>query len=469
MPIKPLSTKNLPTPLPLRKLIGPSFILLGMGLGSGEVVLWPHLTSNFGMGIIWGAILGISLQFVMNMEIERYALVHGESIFVGFARKLRWLPVWFMLSTFLPWIWPGIAASSAKIFIHLFGLDGTVRIEHLSIGFLLLIGLILSLGPILYKTVEKVQMILIILGVPFILGLAIILAKAADWQALAGGIIGKGDGYWFLPVGIPIASFLAALAYAGAGGNLNLAQSQYVREKGYGMGKYAGRIKSLLTGKKAPNEPELSLTGNKFEPTPQNLAVFKTWWKHINIEHGIVFWLTGAVTMVMLGLLAYSTVYGQAGAGGIDFLFLEAEEIGRRLLPTVGTFFLIVAGLMLFGTQLGVFDASSRMISENAILASNGKLQEKNLPKIYYIILWAQILAGIIIFLLGFTEPLRLIIIAAVLNAFAMFVHVGLTLWTNLTLLDKPLRPGFWRIGGMALAFTLYGGFSIYILIDKLF
>ena len=70
-------------------------------------------------------------------------------------------------------------------------------------------------------------------GVPFIFVLTLILAKGSDWISLAQGLIGNGDGYWFLPVGIPLASFLGAFAYAGAGGNLNLAQSFYVKEKGY--------------------------------------------------------------------------------------------------------------------------------------------------------------------------------------------------------------------------------------------
>ena len=39
MPIKELKTKTLPEALSLRKLIGPSFIILGLGLGSGEVIL----------------------------------------------------------------------------------------------------------------------------------------------------------------------------------------------------------------------------------------------------------------------------------------------------------------------------------------------------------------------------------------------------------------------------------------------
>ncbi|KKS20526.1 MAG: hypothetical protein UU77_C0025G0001, partial [candidate division WWE3 bacterium GW2011_GWC1_41_7] len=154
MSVKPLGIKDLPPALPLRKLVGPSFIILGLGLGSGELILWPYLSSHYGLGIIWGAVLGITFQFFMNMEIERYALVHGESVFVGFARKLKWLPLWFLLSTFLPWIWPGIVASSAKLLGTLGGVENT---SNLSIIFLIVMGLILTIGPVLYKTVETLQ------------------------------------------------------------------------------------------------------------------------------------------------------------------------------------------------------------------------------------------------------------------------------------------------------------------------
>ena len=69
--------KPLPPAVPLRKLLGPSFIILALGFGSGEVILWPYLTSNWGLGIAWAALLGITCQFFINMEIERYALVKG--------------------------------------------------------------------------------------------------------------------------------------------------------------------------------------------------------------------------------------------------------------------------------------------------------------------------------------------------------------------------------------------------------
>lgn len=465
MIIPPLKIGKLPEAPKLLKLIGPSFIILGLGLGSGEIILWPYLSSKYGLGIIWGAILGLTFQFFMNMEIERYALINGESVFVGLARKLRKLPFWFLISTFVPWVWPGIAAASAKFLGHALGTSDT---KFLAIAFLVAMGLILSLGPILYKTVENLQKILITIGVPSIFILSIILAGRGDWSALMRGSVGVGEGYFLLPTGISIASFLAALAYAGAGGNLNLAQSFYVKEKGYGMGKFSGKITSLLLGEK--DSEEVHLTGTKFEVDSESLSYFRKWWKNINIEHFIVFWLTGSITILLLALLSYVTTFGSGtNLKDIEFVFFEAREISLRIFPFAGTFFLLVGSLTLFGTQLTVFDATSRILSENIVIAFFGKLTEKHIPKVYYGVLWLQILGGTVIFMSGFTQPLQLLMLAAVLNAFAMFVHTGLTLWLNHTSLAKELKPSMFRTVSMLMAFLFYGGFSLFTIYEKFF
>lgn len=456
-----LSVNKLDSAPPFKKLLGPSFILLGLGLGSGELILWPFLASNYGLGIIWGAVIGITFQFFINMEISRYSLVNGESIFVGFARKLKYLPVWFLLSTFLPWIWPGIIASSAKVLVTVLHV-GTVG--QIAIIELIVIGLLLSFGPALYKTVEKFQKILISLGLPVIALLSFYIARSSDYLSMAKGIVGIGEGYMFLPEGISMVTFLAAFAYSGAGGNLNLAQSFYIKEKGYGMGKYSEKISSLITGQVS----ESTVTGSTYENTPENNLKMRSWWKKINIEHFIVFWLTGAVTILLLALLAYSTTYGLASnMTGINFVINESVAIGTKTFEVFGIAFLLLVSLMLFGTQLTVLDATSRILTENFIILKHA-LKKVNISKIYYILLWFQIISGIIVFMLGFTEPLQLLVISAVLNAFAMFIHAVLTLWVNSTLLHDNMKPSVFRLIAMGLAICFYGGFSLYIVLHYL-
>lgn len=460
-----LGVKKLPpAPKSIRKLIGPSFILIGLGLGTGELILWPYLVSNWGLGIIWGAVLGISMQFFLNMEIERYALVNGESVFVGFYRLKKYLPIWFIFSTLVAWSWPGFSAAAAHVLTPLTGIED---IRWIGIGMLALVGIILTFGPILYKTVESFQKLLILIGVPLIIILVVMLIKASDLMMLSEGIVGIGQGYFLFPKeAFPFMSFLAAFAYSGAGGNLNLAQSFYVKEKGYGMGKYAGRITSLITGKKE----RIRLTGNTFNG---NLSVekkeFKRWWKLINIEHGLIFWGLGLVTILLLALLSYTTVYGKGGnVEGLNFIFNQANVIKMRAGAVWSALLLIVTSLMLFSTQLAVIDAAGRIVSENIALISGKKIAGSNIPKIYYLSIWILLFFGMIVYLSGFSEPRGLIVLGAVLNAFCMFIFSGMLNSLNTRLLTKIARPSAFRQAAVYVTFGFFAFFSLLTISDYL-
>jgi len=461
---KLLPTKKgiLPKAPSIKKMIGPSFILLGMGLGSGELILWPYLSSNFGLGIIWAAIFGITLQFFINMEIARYTLITGESVFVGFTRKFGKISNYlFLVATILPWIWPGIIASSAKIIANIF----QTNFNYLEIILLSLIGIFYSFGKVVYQTQEKMQKIIIFIGIPFILILTIILSNPTHWKSLLLGLMGVGDGFFLIPQNIPYSIFLAALAYAGAGGTLNLAQSFYVKEKGWGMGKYSGRITSITN----PEREKVKLEGRIFSPNKKNISRFKNWWRKTNLEHFIVFWLTGSFTILILSLLSFVTAYKSAGVDtGINFLFLEAERIGVKTTKILGKAFLTISALMLFGTQFAVYGSNSRICSENLILINKDRFKIEDSRKYFYIFLWIQILAGIIIFLTGFNEPLTLIVIGAILNAFSMFIYSGMLLLVNTRSLERSLAPSFVRRSIIFLAFIFYGAFSIFTIAQNL-
>ncbi len=449
------NSNQLGKPPSFLKAVGPSIILLGLGLGSGELILWPYLVSNYGLGIIWAAVVGITFQFFINMEIERYSLLYGESVFAGFSKLSRKLPYWFIFSTFIAWMWPGIIATSAKVFATVFHI---ANFELVAIIFLIVIGAILTLGPRLYKTVETFQKYLILIGVPIIAIITFLLAEPADFSALARGLVGVGNGYLFLPIGIPLFTFLGAIAYSGAGGNLNLAQSSYIKEKGYGMCKGAKGITSVLTG--TANKVQVYGTAADFD-SEENYSNFKKWWRLTNIEHLTVFLITGAVTILLLALLAYSTTLGIAGGQGVDFLIDEFRQISMLVAPAVGILFLILVTAMLFGTQLTVLDSTSRIISENVVI-----LREKfNLSKIYYFILWLQIAAGIIIFLAGYTDPISLVVTGAVLNALAMFFHIAVTYFLNKKFLPARYQMDSWRKAIILIAWLFFGALSVMAII----
>jgi hypothetical protein len=449
-----MKKKNLPDVPKLGKIFGPSFILLGLALGSGELILWPFLAASHGLGIIWGALLGITLQFFLNTEIIRYSLAWGESVFVGFKRLWRWWPVWFIFSTFIPWGLPGFSLASAEIFSRIFGFEHT---RWLGIALLILTGVILTAGKVLYQTMEYLQRSMILIGMPLILILVVLLTNPIDWSGLARGMVGKGSGYWFLPAGISLGSFLGALAYSGAGGNLNLSQSYNVKEKGLGMGKYADKIVS-------PWRKEVTKTrleGKTFDLTPLNLNKFKKWWHLVIKEHLIIFWGLGLIGIILLSVLAKSLVFGQADSHGINFLYQEAGVISQQLLPLAGTLFLIVSGLMLYATQLGVLESSSRIISENFILVGWEEGKKAAPSKWFYFALWGQIGLGIITLLAGIDEPRYILTLSAILNALAMTILFPLIWFLNRRRLDKKLQPGLLRQIIIWVGFLFFAVFSI--------
>lgn len=459
--------KTFPPAPKLRYLLGPSFIILALGLGSGEVILWPYLTANFGLGIAWGAILGITFQFFINMEIERYALVKGESVFVGIAKLFRRAPYWFILSTFIGFGLPGIIAASAQVLAAVFGWGD---FKYLAIALLIIIGLILTLGKTVYNLMEKLTRLVILLGVPIIFILAITLSSPESWTALFQGVIGKGEGFWFFAPGMAIATFMAAFAYSGAGGNLNLTQSIYVKEKGYGMGKYAQKITGLFMARKAVKD--IKLEGEDFVINKENIGRFEKWWRAINLEHLLIFWLIGSVSMLLLMFLAYNTTFGLPDtASGINFVISEGGVIGSLLHPLIGLFFLVVVAIMLFQTQLGVMDSTSRIMAENFAIKKLNHTNSKtiNLSKIYYIFVWSQIIFGVTLFLFNIYEPRALIVLGALINAFAMLVHTVLVTILNRRSLAKPFQTKTWRRLIIYFIILFFAFFSGVVIWDQVF
>jgi hypothetical protein len=58
--LPPLEVRDLPpAPASYRPMIGPGVVAAGVGLASGEFVLWPYSASQAGLVLLWGAARGI--------------------------------------------------------------------------------------------------------------------------------------------------------------------------------------------------------------------------------------------------------------------------------------------------------------------------------------------------------------------------------------------------------------------------
>ena len=448
---------DLPEPVPLRKMVGPSIILVGLSIGSGEFVLWPRLTAEWGFALFWACWIGVTLQFFLNMEIERWSLATGESAVVGFVRLHRaFLPIFLICGT-LPWVWPGWASGAATL-LHW---ETSLPVTPTAIGGLVLCGLILSAGPVVYRTVETVQFALVTVIVLLMGGLAFTVVDGEHVRQLLAGALRVGH----VPEGVHLPMLLGALAFAGAGGSVNLAQSNYIKDKGYGMGAYIGRITSPFTGR----EEAASEVGIAFTPDEANLARWHVWWRRTNIEHFASFYLLALLSLALFCLIAAALLEpGAEVAEGFGFIRDEAAAIDERFGTLGRRIFLFVGVAVLFSTELALLDAVARVAADlldTALLGRRGP----GLSRLYFAVVWILVANGALVLGLGFDQPLALIVLSAALNGFVMFLYSGLLLWLNLTSFDPPVRPSAVRVVALVVTFVFFGYFSILTLYDRLF
>ncbi|MEU3269880.1 Nramp family divalent metal transporter [Saccharomonospora sp. NPDC006951] len=456
--------RDLPEPVRLRKITGASVIILATAIGSGEMILWPYITSQIGFTFIWAAVVGFGIQFFLNMEIERYTLATGESAITGFARF--WKPWWWLFIVFalLQNFWPGWATGAASSVSFALSLGADAPIVPITIAALVAIGITLTLSPVVYQWVEKIQGVLVGLILLFVI-IAIPVATTGDaWGALLSEGIGGAD----FPIGhenLSVALLLGALAFAGAGGANNLVQSNYIRDKGMGMGARMPRIVSPITG----HEEAAPSLGYMFPTDEENMRRWRGWWRIANWEQLITFWGLGVLTLITMSVLAYSTLpQGTVQQEDLAFLLLEGQVLQDVVAPWFGTAFWAAATFALFSTNLGIIDYTCRLIADQLKINALKESRFWSESKIYAAFVWVMIVVGSVILLAGVDQPFLLVVISSSIAGVQMFIYSGLLILLNRKALPKELKVRGVRLAVLIVSFVFFGFLSVLLVIDSL-
>ena len=478
--LPPMRYRDLPPAISWIRMVGPSIMLAGLALGSGEFILWPYITYKSGFIFFWACMLGVVTQFFINMEIERWTLATGESAITGFCRLSRHWAWVMLLLNILPWAWPGWATGAGTMLSWLvFGPEQSVNadgqivftapyVAEFGIAGLVLVGIVLTAGPVVYNTVERLQTILVGLILTSLVILAIIVVRFDAVAAMATGIINVGEIPDLDQHNLTLMGLLGALAFAGAGGTTNLGQSNYIKDKGYGMGRYIGRITSPITGQ----EEAISDVGFHFPMTTENVARWRSWWRAANIEHFFSFFITCVVCLCLMSLVSYSLFYDVDGqlkdgmgqyAQGMSFLWGEATVLGERPSGNLLKYcFLFMGMAVLLTSELGILDLVARISTDIVKVNFLRESQFWNQSKLYYCFLWGEICLGIgILCVPNFDKPLFLLVASAAMNGGVMFIYSGLLLYMNKKILRRSLSMRPLRILVMIWACVFFGYFSL--------
>jgi hypothetical protein len=423
-------------------------VAAGVGISSGEFILWPYIASQVGLVFLWAAALGILTQLFLNMEIERYTLATGETALIGFNRFWKHWGLVFAIMIYFANLWPGWALSSATLTTFLFG-GGNARI--IAIAILLVIGVSLTLAPVVYVVLER--LIFVKIAAVMTLGaLALLLAVHAEtWLALPGGLFGVGQ----VPGQLGFALLLGAVAFAGAGGGQNLCQSNWIRDKGFGMGQYIPRLVSPVTGE--TQTTSRTFARFEFEPTPTNLARWRRWWWFANVEQIFTFALVSILTICVTSMLAHSTLFGVPDLPSTAaFLQIEGTRLQALVAPWFGILFWATGAFSLFSASMGITDYTSRI---GADVLKSAYLRESRVSEsvLYFWFVWGLVAIGCFILLIGLDQPLVLLVISACVGGTMMFLYSGLLILLNRRALPAAIRVRSYRLAALWWSILFFG------------
>lgn len=456
----------------LRHLIGPSVIALGMGLGAGEFLLWPNLITVNGYGIWWLFWVGVVTQFFVILEIERWTIATGESVFGGMARldRFAFWPWFFLVATLASFFWPGWASQSAEFTASIVALvtGTTLPWQPIALLMLAVIYVALAASRIVYNALERFEIGLVLTFFPLLAVVLLVVGIVpADVLALLEGAVSIGHAPAELLGGSQFPTLLIAVAYAGSGGTLLLAQSLWLRDKGFGMAAYQGRI----AGIRGANE-RVTETGYVFSAaSPRSLARFRAWIQVARRELLVTFVVLILASVVITSLVVTATL-GTGNAELAGNLSGMVAQQGQVLAERVGVWlqvaFLLGGAFVLFSTQVGIVDTVTRIAGTIFYERYGRRTRFWTIKRTFLIALTIFVAASAAIIVASWVggtgverlQPDFLVLIAGPFTIASMFFFTLVVGWMNVRRLPPALRPRAGTRLALIWATLLWGWFT---------
>lgn len=502
---------DLPLPEPLSwrhwtRFVGPGIVMIGIQVGGGEWLLGPDITLKYGGGLMWIATVAIILQVFYNIECGRYALYCGEPIFTGFMRTRPgpyfWISLIFVLNCGA--LIPALSTNGAAMIAALWldrppGEEDRILVTGLAYALLVLVALPVLIGGKVYNMLQAVMTLKVAVVLGFCLIVGVTCVSPSNWWNIFSGFLKFGTvpmmidkkemtvnifQHWYATGSWPlielgnIAVLGAFAGYAGGGGLSNSTYSNFVRDKGWGMGKVVGAIPSAVGGRSVT----LSHLGSVFPINSENLLRWKGWWRYILVDQVYV-WGPGCFMGMALPALL-SLQFG--GFSKLTYLKLDwAQSLitadGMRHAPgllasTAKVMWIatvLVGLIVMLPSQMSVVDDFSRRWTD--ILWSGSRKMRESLKGnavkyVYYTILGTYVFWTFVMTYL-FTRnggaPKLMTLVVANLNNLALGATAFQVLWINCTMLPPELRPRWYQRAGLIACGVFYLGMAGLVFVNN--
>lgn len=206
----------------LLPIVGPGLLVAATGVGAGDLVAAAVSGSRYGFAIVWAALVGAILKFVLNEGLARWQLASGLTLLEGWALHIgRWLQ--YLFAAYLV-VWSFVVAgaliSACGIAAH--ALAPALSFKAWGILHSLLAAAVVLLGG--YRSFERLMGVFVGLMFVTLIGCALWIAPPLDslTQSVRSAGIPAGAGKYVLGV------------IGGVGGSVTLLSYGYwIRERGW--------------------------------------------------------------------------------------------------------------------------------------------------------------------------------------------------------------------------------------------
>jgi Mn2+/Fe2+ NRAMP family transporter len=402
--------------------MGPGIVWMALAQGTGELYFWPYFTAKFGALYLCLLIPACILQTPINLEIGRYTMLTGESVFKGFTRLGGGFGVFMWIFFGVNFVLIGGFASAggtalAELIDWPGGWSGRERTLLWSYAMTAVFGTALFVGRRVYRMIER---FMLVVAVTTALGLVAACAHPAilEWAPAFGEALVAPSTFPAPPGDVKdLDRFVTMICYSGLGGFWSLFYSYWLREKGYGMAGAPGR----------------------FEDTPENRERWGCWMRTLRIDNGVGI-LGNLLTTLLLALLAFAILLPQGKVPeGWRMAVEQGDFFGRLWGPGARLVFLFVSGCFLMDSWLGGVDAVSRVHAEMS--CTYFEAARRRGPRFMYGVFIA-VMVGVTWIVLPLRAPDEVLALTGVLSLYAVPIFSA-AIWRMNRIHLGDLSPGW--------------------------
>ncbi len=421
-----LRTREVPPVPRLWAALGPGIVWMALAQGSGELYFWPYFAAKYGALYLCLLVPACVLQTPLNLEIGRYTVLTGESVFAGFTRLGRGFGIFMWAAFAVNFVFIGSFATAGGTALKDIvpwpaGWSPAARTLLWSYAITACFAAALFAGRSAYRLIERFMLVVAVVTAGGLLAAALHPRVLAHLPAFLEAML--------LPSAAPrppadlaeLDRFVTMICYSGLGGFWSLFYSYWIREKGYGMAAYADHVTSPLTGKK----DLLTFEAYRFADTPENRARYRGWMRTLVADTGTGI-LGNLLTTGLIVLLAFAILHPRGKVPlGWDMAVAQADFFGVLWGPAARVVLLVICGFFLMDSWLAGVDAVSRVHSE-MICAHSARARAKGARFWYYAFLAAMV--AVTWAVLPWKEPDEVLTMTGVLSLFAVGIF-SVALW----------------------------------------